>query len=261
MDTDLTPADADDLALAAQLVQGAGALAARMRAGGLTATRKTSVSDIVTAADHAAEELVVGTLRRLRPADGLVGEEGATAASSSGRTWVIDPVDGTYNFHAGLDWWCSALALTDAAGVILGAVHQPATGTTWLGGRDHPLTVNGRPAADKEDAPLAAVSLGSYLHPARMANPDAREPFLAMTSGAATLRMFGSGSMDLCAVADGRLGAWAQMLCPDWDWFPGQALVESAGGATAVVEHRGHRWYLAGGATAVADLRARLQSS
>ena len=249
---------ADDAALARELVRRAGSLAAAMRAQGLTAERKTSVSDIVTAADRAAEELVVTTLRALRPDDGVLGEEGAEAGSASGRTWVIDPVDGTYNFHSGLDWWCSALALTDAGGTVLGAVHQPATGTTWLGGRGLPTTVDGTPVPPKEDLPLAAVSLASYLHPTRMANPDAREPFLAMTSGAATLRMFGSGSMDLCAVADGRVGAWAQMLCPDWDWLPGQALVEAAGGATRVVQHRGVRWHLAGGPAAVTELAERL---
>ena len=249
---------ADDAALAAELVRRAGGLAARMRAEGLTAERKTSVSDIVTAADHAAEDLVVSTLRELRPDDGLLGEEGTDATSGSGRTWVIDPVDGTYNFHSGLDWWCSALALTDPDGTVLGAVHQPATDTTWLGGRGLPTTRDGVPVRPKEDLPLAAVSLASYLHPTRMANPDHREPFLSMTSGAATLRMFGSGSMDLCAVADGRIGAWAQMLCPAWDWLPGQALVEGAGGATRVLEHRGTRWHLAGGPAAVAELAERL---
>lgn len=259
---DLIPEDvaADDAALATELVRRAGALAARMRVEGLIAERKTSVSDIVTDADHAAEELVVQTLRTLRPEDGLLGEEGTETGSRSGRTWVIDPVDGTYNFHSGLGWWCSALALTDADGTVLGTVHQPTTGTTWRGGRDLPATVDDTAVQPKPDLPLSAVSLASYLHPTRMGDPDAREPFLAMTSGAATLRMFGSGSMDLCAVADDRIGAWAQMMCPAWDWLPGQAVVEAAGGATRVLEHRGVRWHLAGGPAAVTEMAERLLS-
>jgi fructose-1,6-bisphosphatase/inositol monophosphatase family enzyme len=87
---------ADDLELAASLMRDAGQLAARMLRDGLTVHHKTSISDVVSAADHAAEELVVSRLRAERPADGIVGEEG-TAVPGTGRTWFVDPVDGTYN--------------------------------------------------------------------------------------------------------------------------------------------------------------------
>jgi myo-inositol-1(or 4)-monophosphatase len=63
----------DDATLAAELVKDAGALALRMRADGVSASRKSSISDLVTAADHAAEKLVVDRLRELRPADAVVG--------------------------------------------------------------------------------------------------------------------------------------------------------------------------------------------
>ena len=95
------------------LVRDAGQLAQRMRTAGVEAHAKTSPSDVVTAADLAAEELVVGRLRSERPDDGIVGEEGAHREGTSGRTWVIDPVDGTYNFSTGSDYWCSALALVE----------------------------------------------------------------------------------------------------------------------------------------------------
>jgi myo-inositol-1(or 4)-monophosphatase len=134
---------AADLELAASLVRGAGQLAARMRLDGLAATAKGSLSDIVTAADHAAEALVVARLRDERPHDGILGEEGAAYEGTSGRTWVIDPVDGTWNFFHGLDWWCSAIALTTDDDVLLGAVHHPATSTTYAGGPGAPATRNG----------------------------------------------------------------------------------------------------------------------
>src|SRR3546814_8483015 len=82
-----------DLELAARLVREAGDLAASLRAEGLAAEQKSNVADIVTAADHAAEALIVEILRAERPDDSIVGEEGANHAGSSGRTWVIDPVD------------------------------------------------------------------------------------------------------------------------------------------------------------------------
>nr|WP_211356228.1 inositol monophosphatase [Lapillicoccus jejuensis] len=251
-----------DADLAVALVQRAGRLAADLRAGGLEAERKTSVSDIVTAADRAAEAFVTRALARARPDDGLVGEEGASRASRSGRTWVVDPVDGTYNFYSGAGYWCSALALRGADGAaVLGAVHQPVSGETWLGGPDLPTTLDGRPVDRVEDRPAAHCGFGTYLHPTAIHRDDLREPWLAMTSRVATVRMLGSSSVDLASVATGRLGVWAQHSVLDWDWYPGHALVLGAGGRTHVLEHRGRRWHLAGSPTAVEELSAALTSS
>jgi myo-inositol-1(or 4)-monophosphatase len=255
---DPTVPDAD---LAVLLVTTAGSLASRMRDEGLRTDHKTSISDVVTAADHAAEELVTQTLRRVRPDDGILGEEGASHDGTSGRTWVIDPVDGTYNFVSGLAYWCSALALRDADGVVLGAVHQPSSGETWVGGRDLPTTLDGTPLEPLADRPLAEISMATYIHPATLSDPDIRQTWLALVAGVATPRMLGSGSMDLSNVATGRIGAWAQHSTPEWDWLPGQALVEAAGGRTAVVEHRGHRWHLAANPLALEQLVERLAGS
>jgi myo-inositol-1(or 4)-monophosphatase len=250
-----------DADLAIRLVRDAGALAATMRASGLEAAFKTSVSDVVTAADHAAEELVVRVLRDERPADGVLGEEGAAAEGASGRRWVIDPVDGTYNFLSGLAYWCSALALDDADGVVLGAVHQPATGETWVGGRDLPTMLDGVPVGRLAERRLADVSLATYVHPTTLGDPDVAEPWRAIAGGAATLRVLGSGSCDLAGVASGRIGVWAQHSTAEWDWLPGKALVDAAGGRTEVVEHRGHRWHVAGNRRTVGELLELLLAS
>lgn len=254
-------ANQSDAELAVELVQIAGRLAADMRSQGLDVAQKTSVSDVVTAADHAAEKLVTDALRLARPDDGILGEEGASHDGTSGRTWVIDPVDGTYNFASGLAYWCSALALRDADGAVLGAVHQPVGGETWIGGRDLPTTVDGVLVDRLSDQPLDQVSLATYVHPTTLTDPDVLEPWLAMVSGVATPRLLGSGSMDLSGVASGRIGVWAQHSVPAWDWLPGQALVMAAGGRTEVVEHRGHRWHLAGNQQSVEELLKRLVTS
>lgn len=244
----------DDLDLAASLVRGAANLAATMLRDGLTTEHKTSISDVVSAADHAAEDLIVDRLRALRPGDGLVGEEGTDEPGE--RTWFIDPVDGTYNFLSGLPLWCSALALSDPDGLVLGAVYHQATDELWLGGRDHPTTCNGVPVPPLIDRPLAEISIASYLHPTTLPDDGARLPLLRAIQGAATLRMLGSGSIELAAVAAGRLGAWVQIDSLDWDWLPGVALVEGAGGATNVFQASGHRWHIAGSRSAVAELTA-----
>lgn len=244
----------DDLALAAELVRAAGDLAARMRAQGVEVTEKTSVSDVVSAADHAAEELITGRLRSERPDDGIVGEEGTDEARGV-RTWYVDPVDGTYNFVCGLPVWCSALALGDE----LGAVYQPSADELWLGGPAFPTTRNGEPVEPLADRPLAQVALATYLHPTTLPDESLREPLLRALQGAATVRMLGSGSVELAAVAGGRLGASVQADSLPWDWLPGAALVRGAGGAAEVIESGGHRWCVAGNRQAVDEIAQLLR--
>lgn len=243
----------DDLELAAALVYDAGTLAARMLRDGLSTQHKTSISDVVSAADHAAEELVVARLRAERPDDAIVGEEG-TADAGSGRTWYVDPVDGTYNFLSGLPTWCAALALDD----VLGAVYQPATDELWAGGPDHPTTRNGIALDPVVGRPLADVSIATYLHPTTLPDDRLREPLLGAMQGAATVRMLGSGTVELAAVAAGRLGASVQADSLPWDWLPGAALVRGAGGAAEVVELDGHHWHIAGARRVVDEIAALL---
>lgn len=253
----------DDARLAQALVYNAGRLAWRMREAGISTKQKTSVSDVVTEADEAAEFLVSHVLETLRPDDGILGEEGSSHASASGKTWVIDPVDGTYNFASGSDYWCSALALCTGAPsqpdeVILGAVHRPAMGYTWFGGPQFPTTRDGKKVAGITDAEAGQICLASYIHPTWVANDELMGHWRRVTELFATVRMLGAGSVDLASVADGTLGCWMQYSVKDWDWLPGKALVEAAGGVTAEVPAGGVVWKIAGAPTAVEQMKEAL---
>jgi myo-inositol-1(or 4)-monophosphatase len=257
----------DDYQLASALVREAGQLALLMRMAGLQSQQKTSVSDVVTAADHAAEAYVLGQLQRCRPDDGILGEEGTSVHGSSGRTWVIDPVDGTYNFLHGSTYWCSAIALKDASEVLLGAIFQPEEDKLWLGGTARPATLNGEAltvfrddGGARNSTPVAEIGAATYIHPSWLMDPLCAMPWHAAATSAAALRMLGSGSCDLGRVADGQLGCWFQHSCPEWDWLPGKAIVRAAGGATDTVRVNGLKWFMAGGTTAVRELRAALES-
>ena len=251
----------DDDALAADLVREAGSLAARMLDAGLDTHFKTSISDVVSAADHAAEALVSGRLAAERPDDGQVGEEGARStagAEAGGRTWYIDPVDGTYNFLSGIPYWCSAVGLVDTDGPLLGAVYYPAREELWVGGRDRPTTLNDRPLPRLEDRPLAEVSVATYSNASHLRDHVKAASWNAVTTTAATTRMFGSASVDLAGVATGRIGVFLQANLHPWDWYPGAALVLGAGGATEEVVIGEQRWLVAGNAQAVAEARQAL---
>jgi myo-inositol-1(or 4)-monophosphatase len=248
----------DDLSLAADLVCQAGQLASRMLAEGLDTEYKSSISDVVSAADHAAEELIATRLAEFRPDDGLVGEEGALS-SGRGRTWYVDPVDGTYNFLSHIPYWCSAVGLADAAGPLVGAVYAPALDELWVGGRDMPTTLNGVAVETLLNRPLAEVSVATYFHPRQMSDDARMASWLSTTAAAATLRMLGSASVDLAGVACGRLGIFLQANLHPWDWVPGAALVLGAGGAAQEVRVRGVRWLVAGNRQAVTDASAALR--
>ena len=257
----------DDYQLAAALVREAGQLALLMRMAGLESQQKTSVSDVVTAADHAAEAYVLEQLQRCRPRDGILGEEGASVQGTSGRTWVIDPVDGTYNFLHGSTYWYSAIALKDEHDVQLGAIFQPEEDKLWLGGSSRQATLNGDTITvysdnhgERNATPAAQLGAATYIHPTWLMDPLCAMPWHAAATSAAALRMLGSGSCDLGRVADGQLGCWFQHSCPEWDWLPGKAIVRAAGGAVDTVQVNGLEWFMAGGTTAVRELRAALES-
>lgn len=249
-------ADAD---LAARLVVEAGTLARRLREDGLDVEHKTSISDVVTEADRAAERRITELLRRHRPGDGVLGEEGSLVETGGDRRWVVDPVDGTYNFVSGSDYWCSAVALSRGDDSLLGAVHRPTTGETFLGGTGLPTRRNGVPVRPLPPGDLADGCLATYLHPPFFDDPALAEPFLRVSRGAATLRMLGSGSVDLASVAMGVHTVWCQHSCPEWDWLPGRALVEGAGGVCATVTVSGYDWFVAGRPRAVDQAVALLR--
>jgi myo-inositol-1(or 4)-monophosphatase len=250
----------DDLSLAAELVREAGTLAAEMQRNGLETRYKTSISDVVSAADHAAEERITRRLAEVRPDDGLVGEEGARKAGD-GRTWYIDPVDGTYNFLSGIPYWCSAVGLVDADGPLLGAVYYPAVDQLWLGGRESPTTLNGEQVPTLLNQPLSEVSIATYLHPRPLRDREHLTAWQSAIASAATLRILGSASIDMAGVASSRLGVFLQANLSGWDWYPGAALVIGAGGVADELVINTNRWQIAGNAQAVEDVKMALQSS
>ena len=250
----------DDISLAADLVRETGTMAREMLDLGLETRYKTSLSDVVSAADHAGEERISARLAESRPDDGLIGEEGARKAGE-GRTWYVDPVDGTYNFLSGIPYWCSAVGLVDADGPLLGAVYFPDVDQLWLGGRETPTTLNGEQVPMLPSRSLSEISVATYFHPRHLSDRRRVTAWQSVVAAAATLRILGSASIDLAGVASGRLGVFLQANLNGWDWYPGAALVIGAGGVADEVVVGTSRWQVAGNAQAVEDVKTALQST
>ena len=136
----------DDLALAHALADLADAITLdRYQAQDLVITTKPDNTP-VTDADRAVETAIREALATHRESDGLVGEEFGSDKGSSGRYWVIDPIDGTKNFMRGVPTWATLIALVqvDAAGneeVVVGVASAPALARRWAAGKGYGATV------------------------------------------------------------------------------------------------------------------------
>ena len=136
----------DDLALAHALADMSDAITLdRYQAQDLVVTNKPDNTP-VTDADRAVETAIREALATHRETDGLVGEEFGSDKGSSGRYWVIDPIDGTKNFMRGVPTWATLIALVqvDAAGneeVVVGIASAPALARRWAAAKGHGATV------------------------------------------------------------------------------------------------------------------------
>jgi len=112
---------------------------------------KSTPTDLVSEADLASQRAIKELLRKRRPQDGFVGEEGGDrkATGESGLDWVVDPLDGTVNFLFGIPQWCVSVAVRDGEGVIAGAVYDPSRDELFAATRNGPPTLR-RPAGAVE---------------------------------------------------------------------------------------------------------------
>src|SRR3954449_12589765 len=141
---------------------------------------KSTPTDLVSEADHAAEHLIRERLSAARPDDGVLGEEGGDRGGTSGIRWIVDPLDGTINFLFGVPQWAVSIACEDgdgtlggvvydrernelfaagggAAGGLVGVVYDPERNELFAAERGAPATLDGRPIAGSTKADLATA--------------------------------------------------------------------------------------------------------
>lgn len=126
-----------DLDLALELADKADKLSiSRYLATDLEVAAKPDLTP-VTEADKAVEQMLRASLMSERPNDLIVGEEfGGDALASSGRRWIVDPIDGTKNYVRGVPIWATLIALADGDEIVVGVVSAPALGRRWWAAKD-----------------------------------------------------------------------------------------------------------------------------
>jgi myo-inositol-1(or 4)-monophosphatase len=202
-----------------------------------SAVRKKG-NDFATEVDLAIERQVVAALVEATGI-GVHGEEFGGSDVNSAWVWVLDPVDGTFNYAAG----------SPMAGILLGLLHdgEPVAGLTWLPFIDQrytavvggPLYKNGsaQPALASIDLADALIGAGSFSADARGRFPGRYRIAVleSLSRVSSRLRMHGSTGLDLAYVADGILGAAVVFGGEVWDHAAGVALVRAAGGVVTTL--------------------------
>lgn len=232
---DPDPGSLRDLAASLALDAGAVAFAGRRSSaasGELGSDTKSSLTDVVTAFDRAAEATIVERLRSERPDDAIVGEEGTDQAGTSGLAWFIDPIDGTTNFVYDLPAWCCSVGVARDGEMVAGAVYVPALDELYAAALGHGATCNGRPigAAATTDLGRALVATGfSYLADNRRAQAGTVARIIGSVRD---IRRMGSAAIDLCFVAAGRLDVYYEQYVNAWDIAAGELIAREAGAIT-----------------------------
>jgi myo-inositol-1(or 4)-monophosphatase len=221
--------------LARRTAAEAGQLIQTMRAEAVdVAGTKSSATDVVTRADLASEALIRERLLSARPDDGFIGEEGADIASSSGVTWVVDPIDGTVNYLYGIPQYAVSIAAQVDSRTVVGVVRAPVLGQEfWAvrGGGSFEGDVALRATESFElSAALVATGFG-YEASIRAAQARAAAELLPQVRD---IRRIGSCALDICAVAQGAIDAYVESGPNLWDHAAASLIAEEAGARFAV---------------------------
>lgn len=201
--------------------------------------------DVVTAADRDAEAFILRELARATPDIPVLGEEEARArlgtggrpGEATGPLWIVDPLDGTVNFVAGIPLFCVSIGLVEDGRPILGAIYAPAFDQLFHGAPGAGCFENGRPVSTSiapvlEDAIVAT----GFAYRREEEDDDNLAKFVAIGRRVRGMRRLGASALDLAYVASGRLdGFWELGLAP-WDVAAGAALIRAAGGTVTDLE-------------------------
>ena len=201
---------------------------------------RKSRRDVVTEVDYASEKLVLDAIRQRYPGDAILAEESGShervdpEGAPSGRTWVIDPLDGTVNYANGIPYFCVSVAMVADGQPALGVVFDPLRDDCYVATADGEARLNGEPvsASDKDELADFVVSLAIIgrggIGRERKISRAIRIP-----------RRMGSAALSFAYVAGGRFDAFLQNGGLSlWDVAAAGLIAERAGATVSDLEGR-----------------------
>lgn len=193
--------------------------------------RKENQSSIVSFADVAAENRIIAKIRSRFPGHNIVSEEKGCSFKSNDYTWVIDPLDGSSNFVAGLPWFGVQMALLHEHLPIMAAIYLPMDDILYFCERGNGVLRNGKRIRTTKQRQLSNVLLSFGLDSVR--NPKVMrsrgELFVKLARAVRNLRATNS-VVDFCYLLDGRIGGIVNMNTKIWDIMPLSLMLPEAQG-------------------------------
>lgn len=226
------PADAADLlATAERAARAAGALLLDRFTAGADAIgevyTKSTATDLVSEADMAAEAAIRTVLAEERPDDAVMGEEGDDTPGTTGRRWIVDPLDGTINYLYGLGAWCVSVACEGLAGVVFDPLADELFASPAAPGA--PATCNGVPLRAGSATELGGALVGTGFGYSREIRAAQAPIVAALLPEVRDIRRAGAAALDLSWAAAGRLDAYYEFGVKPWDVAAGVLLCAASG--------------------------------
>jgi histidinol-phosphatase len=219
---------AREIEFARRVALAAGQNAVRIRANGITAETKSD-DPPVTIADQDNERLIREAIEAEFPDDGILGEEGATKQGSSGRRWIVDPIDGTRDFVRGNRFWCVLIGLELGDETLVGVANFPLLDELYW-------AVQGEGAYLGEER-LRASDVKRFDESSFSPNGlqlEAAKPYLTQIVELAqkcwSCRSYG-GALDACLLAAGKTDIWFEPKVAAWDLIALRLILEESGAA------------------------------
>jgi myo-inositol-1(or 4)-monophosphatase len=201
--------------------------------------------DLVTVADVESEKKIVSIIRENFPDHGIVGEELPAHPSDSPYKWIIDPIDGTTNYVAGIPLFSVCIALCHSHDAVLAVIYDPLREELFCAEKDKGACLNGQRIAVNGTARLedCVVSYCRNYHPTDEVVQSGLSVYERLLPNVRGMRQFGGSALDFCYVASGRLDATVSPFTdPRLEHPAGCLMVDEAGGKST--DFSGKAWDL-----------------
>lgn len=201
--------------------------------------RKSDTS-FLTQQDKNIEKFLVSELQKMFPGDGFIGEEGDSIQSSTGFSWVIDPIDGTTNFVYRQPIYTTSVGLTYQGEIVGGIINVPALGKLYSTVKGCGFQIRGEPFSVSSTNTLAqSFAIYSIGHKPYLKENNLKLYPIVLNS-VSRLRIFGSPSYELTQVASGLADILINVGASPWDVAAGVAIAREAG--AMVKDFHGNDW-------------------
>jgi len=201
--------------------------------------QKGEHSSVVSEADHAAEACILEHIRKEFPDHDIIAEESGGSLRGAEFTWVIDPLDGTSNYVAGLPWFGVQIAILQRGEPVQAAMYLPMTGNLYTAVRGQGAFCDGAPLNVTSETRLKNILCAFGLDPdasdtTNQANVDMLRRVLTRVRNVRTTNCL----LDFCFTADGRFGGCVNLKAKIWDIAPVCLILPEAGGL--ITDPQGH---------------------